>query len=53
MNAETTWLADEPCPACGASLLLTDNGTPAIVQDCPACGWTVTGDLAGQAGARR
>ena len=49
----TTWLASEPCPACGTGLHVTDDGTAAITQDCPACGWTTTFDRAGQSGGRR
>ena len=48
----TTWLDGEPCPACGTGLLITD-GTTAITQDCPACGWTATFDVAGQSGGGR
>ena len=54
MNGITsTWLDSELCPACGTGVLITDDGTAAITQDCPACSWTATFDLAGQAGGRR
>ena len=46
----TTWVDSEPCPACGTTLHVTDDGTTAITQTCPACGWTTTADLAGQCG---
>jgi hypothetical protein len=49
MNApEVTWLCEEPCPACGTTLNLTDDGTGIIRQDCPACGFhaaTDSGDV--------
>jgi uncharacterized protein (DUF983 family) len=54
MNGITiTWLDSEPCPACGTGLLITDDGTSAITQDCPACGGTMTFDLSGQGGGSR
>jgi uncharacterized protein (DUF983 family) len=49
----STWLASEPCPACGTGLLITDDGTTAITQDCPACGWTAKFDRACQRGGGR
>jgi hypothetical protein len=53
MNASSTWLDSEPCPACGTGLHYTDDGTPAITHYCPACGWTETSDLANQPGGSR
>jgi uncharacterized Zn finger protein (UPF0148 family) len=53
MNAATIWLADDACPACGTGLQVTDDGTATVICDCPACGWTATGDLAAQSGGRR
>jgi hypothetical protein len=53
MNAPSTWLDGEPCPACGTGLHVTDDATSVMTQDCPACGWTATCDLAGQTGGRR
>ena len=54
MNAiATTWLDTEPCPACGTGLHCTDDGTGAVTQECPACGWIAVGDLASQAGSSR
>src|SRR5262245_26080606 len=50
MNTASTWLDSDPCPACGSGLFVTDDGTAAVTQDCPACGWTTTFDLAGQSG---
>jgi uncharacterized protein (DUF983 family) len=49
----TTWLDSELCPACGTGLHLTDGGTTAITQHCPACGWTASYDMAGQSGGGR
>jgi endogenous inhibitor of DNA gyrase (YacG/DUF329 family) len=40
----TTWRTDDPCPACGTALTLTDIAMGSIRQDCPACGWAVTWD---------
>ena len=35
------WKTDDPCPACGWPLTLTDPGTPGPWRlDCPDCGWT-------------
>ena len=48
----TTWLTDDPCPACGTGLHCDDTGA-AVDHVCPACGWTTKTDLAGQAGGRR
>jgi uncharacterized Zn finger protein (UPF0148 family) len=47
MNPVTYWHAPDPCPDCGAPLVLADDGTGPVQADCPACGyadtWTVTG----------
>jgi DNA-directed RNA polymerase subunit M/transcription elongation factor TFIIS len=37
MTIPTTWAADEPCPDCGAALiLLEDGGSPRT--ECRTCG---------------
>jgi endogenous inhibitor of DNA gyrase (YacG/DUF329 family) len=41
MNTTTTWRTDDPCPACGTGLHVTDTGRD-VRQDCPLCGWSVT-----------
>jgi ribosomal protein L37AE/L43A len=50
IGVTTTWVDSEPCPACGAGLLIIDDGASAITWTCRACGWTVTGDLADHSG---
>ena len=42
----TIWLDTDPCPACGTALHVSDTGSAAISQDCPACGWTSITDMA-------
>jgi endogenous inhibitor of DNA gyrase (YacG/DUF329 family) len=42
MSTVTTWRTDDPCPVCGTGLHHTGDGTPAIRQDCPLCGWSAT-----------
>ena len=34
------WKTDDPCPACGWPLTLTDPGTGSWRLDCPDCDWT-------------
>ncbi len=34
------WKTDDPCPACGWPLTLTDPGTAPWRLDCPSCTWT-------------
>jgi hypothetical protein len=38
--AVRVWKTDEPCPACGMPLTLTDPGTGPLRFDCPFCDWT-------------
>jgi ribosomal protein S27AE len=41
MTGTTTWRTDDPCPACGTGLLLTEDGAEIqLAQDCPLCGWS-------------
>jgi hypothetical protein len=42
----TTWIDSERCPACDTGLHCTDDGAGPVAQECPACGWTATSDLA-------
>jgi hypothetical protein len=41
MNTVTACRSGESCPACRASLTVTDTPDTAT-WECPACGWTVT-----------
>jgi hypothetical protein len=36
---ETTWQIDEPCPACGAELVLVDDGQAVLRIECRLCGY--------------
>jgi hypothetical protein len=33
------WRTDEPCPDCGAGLVLLGHGGPVQVAECRACGY--------------
>jgi len=46
-----TWRTDDPCPVCGTGLHVTDDGTSAVTQDCPLCGWSAAwqADVDGEA----
>jgi ribosomal protein S27AE len=35
------WVADDPCPACGNSLTLADDGGRVVVE-CRSCGYNET-----------
>jgi ribosomal protein S27AE len=39
---ETTWRTDEPCPTCGAELVLVDDGQVVPRAECRACGYGET-----------
>ena len=43
MSLATGWASDDLCPACGIALILTDD-MGHVGHDCPACGWSATGD---------
>jgi len=34
----TAWQTDEPCPTCGAGLVLLDDGSPDVLWECRMCG---------------
>ena len=51
MNAATAWRTDDTCPCCGSRLQITDSAAT-VTFDCPACGWTLTADLATPGGPR-
>ena len=36
---ETAWRTDEPCPVCGAGLVLVDDGTAVLRAECRLCGY--------------
>jgi ribosomal protein S27AE len=40
-----TWLTDEPCPTCGAGLVLIGHGEPVQVAECRACGYAERWEL--------
>jgi hypothetical protein len=39
-----TWHTDEPCPSCGASMVLLDDGLPVLIAECRTCGYRETWD---------
>jgi hypothetical protein len=42
----TAWHTDEPCPSCGAGMVLLDDGLPLLLAECRACGYRETWDSA-------
>jgi uncharacterized Zn finger protein len=38
------WLTEEPCPSCGAEMVLLDDGLPEALAECRACGYRETWD---------
>jgi Zn ribbon nucleic-acid-binding protein len=44
MTGPTRWQTDDPCPSCGTTLTLTDDGGSVIRVECRSCGhadtWT-------------
>jgi hypothetical protein len=44
MTGPTRWQTDDPCPSCGTTLILTDDGSDVIGVECRSCGhadtWT-------------
>jgi ribosomal protein S27AE len=40
----TAWQTDEPCPSCGAGMVLLDAGLPAMRAECRMCGHVETWD---------
>jgi ribosomal protein S27AE len=45
VTTPTDWFTDEPCPVCGAGLILTGHGEPVQVAECRACGYADTWEL--------
>lgn len=33
------WATDEPCPSCGAEMVLIDDGLLVALAECRACGY--------------
>ena len=42
MIAPTAWQTDEPCPACGTTLTLLDDGAATVTTECRTCGYAAT-----------
>ncbi len=44
MTILTLWQTDDPCPACGTTLILAEDGGPRQRAECRTCGrvdtWT-------------
>jgi ribosomal protein S27AE len=38
MRGTTAWRTDEPCPTCGADLVLLDDGASPLRWECRMCG---------------
>ena len=36
------WITDDPCPACGTTLTLADDGGGRVLVECPSCGYADT-----------
>ncbi len=47
MTVPVTWLTDDPCPACGATLTDLPGDARQLAPECRTCGWTVTWTLDG------
>jgi transcription elongation factor Elf1 len=43
---ENGWLTEEPCPSCGAEMVLLDDGLPQALAECRACGYREAWDKA-------
>jgi uncharacterized Zn finger protein len=41
---QEAWLTDEPCPSCGAEMVLLHEGLPQAIAECRACGYRETWD---------
>ena len=42
MTAPATWRTDEPCPLCGTTLTLLDDGAATVTTECCGCGYADT-----------
>jgi len=41
----TTWQTEEPCPTCGAGLVLVDDGQAVLRTECRQCGYAEPFDI--------
>jgi uncharacterized Zn finger protein len=39
---DNAWQTDEPCPSCGAEMVLLDDGLPEALAECRSCGYRET-----------
>ena len=53
MITPVMWDCGEPCPDCGTTLTLLDNGSGPIRLDCGSCGYACTGTVNDLAGGKR
>jgi RNA polymerases M/15 Kd subunit len=42
MTDPTPWQTDDPCPDCGTTLTLTDDGSGVLSVECRSCGYAHT-----------
>jgi hypothetical protein len=42
MTLLAAWRTDDPCPACGTTLVLLDDGGPGLRAECRSCGYADT-----------
>jgi hypothetical protein len=42
MTTPATWQSDDPCPSCGTTLTLTEDGGPRLTAECRSCGYADT-----------
>ena len=42
MPHQNAWQTEEPCPSCGAEMVLLDEGLPEALAECRACGYRET-----------
>jgi uncharacterized Zn finger protein len=36
---DNAWQTEEPCPSCGAEMVLLDDGLPEALAECRSCGY--------------
>jgi hypothetical protein len=42
MITPTLWQTDDPCPGCGTTLVLAEDGGARLTAGCRSCGWADT-----------
>ena len=42
MMTLASWRTDDPCPGCGTTLTVADDGGALLRAECRACGWSDT-----------